>query len=87
VAVFAGVVATLTVTTLGASFLPALGVTRIAPVRVLASEYRSSWRAKRRRHLFLPDESLEIAIDRKHFERTVAVAHLPGHRRRKAWMS
>jgi predicted permease len=37
-AVFAGVVATLTLTTLSASFLPALRVTRINPVRALASE-------------------------------------------------
>ena len=37
-AVFAGVVATLTITTLSASFLPALRVTRINPVRALASE-------------------------------------------------
>jgi putative ABC transport system permease protein len=37
-AVFAGVVATLTLTTLSASFLPALRVTRIDPVRALASE-------------------------------------------------
>jgi putative ABC transport system permease protein len=38
VAVFAGVVATLTLATLSASFLPALRVTRIDPVRALASE-------------------------------------------------
>ena len=38
VAVFAGVVATLTLTTLSASFLPALRVTRIDPVRALANE-------------------------------------------------
>jgi putative ABC transport system permease protein len=38
VAVFAGVVATLTLTTLSASLLPALRVTRIDPVRALASE-------------------------------------------------
>jgi predicted permease len=37
-AVFAGVVATLTLTTLSASFLPALRVTRIDPVRALANE-------------------------------------------------
>jgi putative ABC transport system permease protein len=37
-AVFAGVVATLTLTTLSASFLPALRVTKINPVRALASE-------------------------------------------------
>jgi ABC-type antimicrobial peptide transport system permease subunit len=37
-AVFAGVVATLTLTTLSASFLPALRVTGIVPVRSLASE-------------------------------------------------
>jgi len=38
VVVFVGVVATLTLTTLGASFLPALRVTRIDPVQALASE-------------------------------------------------
>jgi len=38
VVVFGGVVATLTLTTLGASFLPALRVTTIDPVRALASE-------------------------------------------------
>ena len=37
-AVFAGVVTTLTVTSLGASFLPALRATRIDPVRALANE-------------------------------------------------
>ena len=37
-AVFAGVVATLTLTTLSASFLPALRVAKINPVRALASE-------------------------------------------------
>jgi putative ABC transport system permease protein len=36
--VFAGVVATLTLTTLSASFLPALRVTKINPVRAIASE-------------------------------------------------
>jgi putative ABC transport system permease protein len=38
VVVFGGVVAALTLTTLGASFLPALRVTKIDPVRALASE-------------------------------------------------
>ena len=37
-AVFAGVIATLTLASLGASFLPALRVTRSDPVRALASE-------------------------------------------------
>jgi ABC-type antimicrobial peptide transport system permease subunit len=36
--VFAGVLATLTIAALTASFLPALRVTRIDPVRALASE-------------------------------------------------
>ena len=38
VAVFTGVVVTLAVASLSASFLPAVRVTRIDPVRALASE-------------------------------------------------